>query len=557
MGNSCRKILAFLMSFALLFSITAIPAVADDSENRTVTLGFENVEWHTEDNETYCSADITASLSTDDVTFDAMIIQFNVVYNAVPGVLAFDAVTASDTIEKVTSGTGRNQKTSTMAVDSIDAETADSLGYASVLMHGDNGVRHPIKNGQVIATAYFLLADESMKSSESQLSFSKGVINYIDDSNAIQNYSVNTSATVNVPALVPSIKVQALNTVTLNPAEITAGKDEQTVQASAMDKDNKPVTAGIVWSLDRTEGVSVSDTGVITVTSAASGNYVVTASPAEGSETVTGTAQVTLKVNPLPVVQELNTVTLNPSEITAGQNEQSVQASAMDKDNKPVTAGIVWSLDRTEGININSAGVITVTSSASGNYVVTASPADGSETVTGTAQATLKVNPFNEGYAVVVTGGSVQNPSQNGKYAENTQVTIKASSGSFSYWTGLDNITFVSGDDNTATVTFYMPNRDVNAVAHDGGGCYVATAVYGSYDCPEVWTLRRFRDEVLAQTWYGRLFIRLYYAVSPTAVKLFGGCEWFQNFFRERLDKMVSGLQADGFESTPYQDRAW
>lgn len=36
-------------------------------------------------------------------------------------------------------------------------------------------------------------------------------------------------------------------------------------------------------------------------------------------------------------------------------------------------------------------------------------------------------------------------------------------------------------------------------------GCYVATAVYGSYDCPEVWTLRRFRDERLAQTWNGRL----------------------------------------------------
>ena len=25
-------------------------------------------------------------------------------------------------------------------------------------------------------------------------------------------------------------------------------------------------------------------------------------------------------------------------------------------------------------------------------------------------------------------------------------------------------------------------------------GCYVATCVYGSYDCPEVWVLRRFRD---------------------------------------------------------------
>ena len=40
-------------------------------------------------------------------------------------------------------------------------------------------------------------------------------------------------------------------------------------------------------------------------------------------------------------------------------------------------------------------------------------------------------------------------------------------------------------------------------------GCYVATAVYGSYDCPQVWTLRRFRDNALAKTWYGRACIRI------------------------------------------------
>ncbi|MFR9028073.1 MAG: DUF2726 domain-containing protein [Clostridium sp.] len=28
-------------------------------------------------------------------------------------------------------------------------------------------------------------------------------------------------------------------------------------------------------------------------------------------------------------------------------------------------------------------------------------------------------------------------------------------------------------------------------------GCYIATAVYGSYDCPQVWVLRRFRDQIL------------------------------------------------------------
>ena len=45
------------------------------------------------------------------------------------------------------------------------------------------------------------------------------------------------------------------------------------------------------------------------------------------------------------------------------------------------------------------------------------------------------------------------------------------------------------------------------------GGCYVATAVYGSYDCPQVWTLRRYRDYTLAETWHGRAFIRTYYAI--------------------------------------------
>ena len=53
-------------------------------------------------------------------------------------------------------------------------------------------------------------------------------------------------------------------------------------------------------------------------------------------------------------------------------------------------------------------------------------------------------------------------------------------------------------------------------------GCYIATCVYGSYDCPEVWALRRFRDETLENNRAGRLFISLYYAISPTLVKLFG-----------------------------------
>lgn len=90
-----------------------------------------------------------------------------------------------------------------------------------------------------------------------------------------------------------------------------------------------------------------------------------------------------------------------------------------------------------------------------------------------------------------------------------------------------------------------------------GGGCYVATAVYGSYDCPQVWTLRRYRDHTLAETWYGRAFIRTYYAISPTLVKWFGEAEWFKNMWKPKLDKMVERLNREGVKDTPYNDRVW
>ena len=85
-------------------------------------------------------------------------------------------------------------------------------------------------------------------------------------------------------------------------------------------------------------------------------------------------------------------------------------------------------------------------------------------------------------------------------------------------------------------------------------GCYIATAVYGSYDCPEVWTLRRFRDNTLAETWYGMGFITIYYAISPTLVKWFGNTTWFKTLWRKPLDKLVNALNRKGVENTPYQD---
>lgn len=93
-----------------------------------------------------------------------------------------------------------------------------------------------------------------------------------------------------------------------------------------------------------------------------------------------------------------------------------------------------------------------------------------------------------------------------------------------------------------------------NSSSSNSGGCYVATCVYGSYDCPPVWTLRRYRDFVLAKTVYGRALIKIYYAVSPTLVKWFGNTEWFKTMWKAPLDKLVSRLNSSGIESTSYKD---
>jgi TPR repeat protein len=86
------------------------------------------------------------------------------------------------------------------------------------------------------------------------------------------------------------------------------------------------------------------------------------------------------------------------------------------------------------------------------------------------------------------------------------------------------------------------------------GGCFVATCVYGSYDCPQVWTLRRYRDSRLSMSWLGRRFIRVYYAVSPKIVGLFGDKKWFNGLCKPIIDSIVRKLQNSGVGDSPYSD---
>lgn len=85
-------------------------------------------------------------------------------------------------------------------------------------------------------------------------------------------------------------------------------------------------------------------------------------------------------------------------------------------------------------------------------------------------------------------------------------------------------------------------------------GCYIATAVYGSYDCPQVWTLRRYRDNLLRKSLIGRQSIRVYYTISPILVKMFGKTKWFNCLWLLILNKLVQKLHDWGYMDTPYTD---
>lgn len=75
------------------------------------------------------------------------------------------------------------------------------------------------------------------------------------------------------------------------------------------------------------------------------------------------------------------------------------------------------------------------------------------------------------------------------------------------------------------------------------GGCYVATAVYGSYDAPPVLVLRRFRDERLERSRRGRALVRVYYKVSPPLATRLRSATTMNRAVRAVLDRVVRYLE--------------
>jgi len=102
-----------------------------------------------------------------------------------------------------------------------------------------------------------------------------------------------------------------------------------------------------------------------------------------------------------------------------------------------------------------------------------------------------------------------------------------------------------SQDPSLAGVSSDINNRlmALNAIQKGTvGGCFIATAVYGSYDAPEVLVLRQFRDLTLARSSAGRLLIRSYYAISPALAGHISNTQRLRKFIREDILNSFSRL---------------
>jgi len=79
-----------------------------------------------------------------------------------------------------------------------------------------------------------------------------------------------------------------------------------------------------------------------------------------------------------------------------------------------------------------------------------------------------------------------------------------------------------------------------------GGGCFIATAAYGSPLEPHVMALRRFRDRYLTHSAAGRALIRLYYRYSPPMAAVIARHDWLRLVVRAALTPLVMAVAFPG-----------
>ncbi len=82
-------------------------------------------------------------------------------------------------------------------------------------------------------------------------------------------------------------------------------------------------------------------------------------------------------------------------------------------------------------------------------------------------------------------------------------------------------------------------NKPTTSPKSPNSGCYIATMAFGNYDHPQVIILRKYRDEVLSKSNFGKWFIKTYYFYSPQMVEKMKNKKTLNIIIRKSLNQVI------------------
>ena len=102
-------------------------------------------------------------------------------------------------------------------------------------------------------------------------------------------------------------------------------------------------------------------------------------------------------------------------------------------------------------------------------------------------------------------------------------------------------------DDTVIEGTTLQFTTDNSSTPPPTGGCFIATAAYGTPTAEQLDVLREFRDVVLLKSTVGSQFVALYYQLSPPVADFIAGSSFLRTIVRELLvDPIVWVVEATG-----------
>jgi YVTN family beta-propeller protein len=163
----------------------------------------------------------------------------------------------------------------------------------------------------------------------------------------------------------------------------------------------------------------------------------------------------------------------------------------------------------------------------------------------GTATLTIAKAGTGSGVVTSQTGGIWCGVACSAEFTLGATVTLSAyydpSYHSFAGWSGdpdcADGVITLTAN-KTCVATFIAMPTNVG-----GGGCFIATAAYGSTLDPHVKVLRLFRDRYLLTNDVGRSFVHGYYRYSPSAAAFIARHDTLRGMTRLLLTPLVLGIE--------------